>query len=485
MIPVIRSILLAALAVALGACGGGGSADSGGIGGTGVTSTGVMIKGSIVLNGVHYDDSSATNMSDDPLGSNSVLPDDGKVVKLKGRRNDDGVTGTAERFEVENEVRGTVQSTDDSVTPQSLTVVDQTVTIDDLTICSNFITSNPITKKCGDPLSELTAGSSFVEVHGLRFADGTIRASRVELLGATNPGGVDELRGTVNAFAGISFQLVNGGTSVTVNYAGTPALTNGQRVEVHGTFDGTEFNATRVDIEDLEDNELEPENNGEFEVEGFVSGCATNTPCGSSFFVGGRAVTMTTSRFENGDANDLLNGVRVEAEGHFVTSTGTLMADKIEFKRVRVELTGDATITGGGNLVKGGTLSVMGVTIHTDQTTSFDPRGGAITSGEPVEVRGYLDSSNQVLAVEVKELSSSGDETIRGPVTAKGTSNVTIVGITVNLASATQFQDGAIATLSQFMSLITAAPSPGGTVVKAKGTFSSGTLDASEAEIED
>jgi len=32
------------------------------------------------------------------------------MVTVKGKRNDDGVTGTAEKIEVENEVRGTVTS---------------------------------------------------------------------------------------------------------------------------------------------------------------------------------------------------------------------------------------------------------------------------------------------------------------------------------------------------------------------------------------
>lgn len=56
MIPVIRSTILIAFVAALSACGGGGgTASSGGIGGTGVTSTGVMTKGSVIVNGVRLD----------------------------------------------------------------------------------------------------------------------------------------------------------------------------------------------------------------------------------------------------------------------------------------------------------------------------------------------------------------------------------------------------------------------------------------------
>ena len=105
--------------------------------------------------------------------------------------------------------------------------------------------------------------------------------------------------------------------------------------------------------------------------------------------------------------------------------------------------------------------------------------------GEPVEVRGYLDSSNQVLAVEVKELSSSGDKIIRGPVTNKLSNTLTILGVDILLTGSTVLQDGAITNMSQFLALVTAAPPPGGTVVKAKGLFAGGTLTANEAEIED
>ncbi len=476
-------LLLASL-LALGACGGGGGGgvDSGGIGGTGIVATGVMTNGSIILNSVHYDDTTVKNVSDDPLGGTSTSPDDGKVIKLRGRRNDDGINGTAETVEIENEVRGTVQSENAAGTPQSFVVVNQTVTIDDLTICSNFATSDPVTKKCGDPLSEITPSSSFVEVHGLRLADGSIRASRVELL-AANPGGVDEVRGIVNAAAGTSFQLVNGGTTVTVNYSGTPAVTDGQLVEVHGAFNGTAFTATRVDIEDLEDDEFEPGDNGEFEVEGFVSDCPANNPCGSvTFSVGNQLVKMTTNLFENGAADDLVNGVRIEAKGHFIASSGTLMADKIKFKRVKIEVTGSATVT--GSVPGGGTIHIMGITILTDDFTEADT-SDSITN-ERLEIRGYLDSGGQIIAERVKDNVGGGsDQIVRGPVTNKVSNTLRVLGIDVLLTSSTVLQDGAITDLSQFLGLVTAAPSPSGTVIKAKGSFAGGTLTADEAEIED
>jgi hypothetical protein len=261
-----------------------------------------------------------------------------------------------------------------------------------------------------------------------------------------------------------------------------------QLVEIHGTHNSAtnEFTATRVDIEDLEDDEFEPENNGEFEVEGFVSGCPVNDTCGSSFFVGGRPVTMTTNRFENGNADDLRNGVRVEADGHYVTSSGTLLADKIKFKRIRVELTGDATIDGGGNLVKGGSLTIMGITVLTNDVTEIDTKD-SITD-ERLEIRGYIDASGQAVAEKVKdEPGGGGDDIVRGLVTAEVGTTLTIAGISVSVATATQFEDAQDQPIlgpnarDIFLDLVT----PGTTAVKAEGSFAGGTLTAKKAEIED
>ena len=62
-----------------------------------------------------------------------------------------------------------------------------------------------------------------------------------------------------------------------------------------------------------------------------------------------------------------------------------------------------------------------------------------------------------------------------------------MLGIAVDVGSATQFEDaqGNPTNLAGFLGLVTPAPSPGGTAVKAKGSFAGATLTADEAEIED
>ena len=78
------STLLFGTVLALASC-------SGGTGGTGATSgstnavsIGVMTKGSIIVNGVHFDDSTASIRIDDRAGTSAELQS-GMVVKKIGR----------------------------------------------------------------------------------------------------------------------------------------------------------------------------------------------------------------------------------------------------------------------------------------------------------------------------------------------------------------------------------------------------------------
>src|SRR5712691_5522788 len=182
----IARLAILSLAVALTAAGCGGG--TGGTGMTGVVSIGVMTKGSIIVNGVHFDDTTASIRVDDTTGKQPADLKDGMVVKVRGQINDDRVTGVAQQVEVENEVRGTVQTHDAVAVPHSFTVIGQTVLVDDLTVFANFI--SPTIAAIG----ELIDGASVVEVHGLRDSAGNIHASRVELI--TSPvAGTDELHG--------------------------------------------------------------------------------------------------------------------------------------------------------------------------------------------------------------------------------------------------------------------------------------------------
>ena len=90
---------------ALSACGGGGG--SAGVTSAPVVSTGTMTKGSVIVNGVRFTAGAgaAIRVDDNPNSTEAELRD-GMEVKVKGRINDDRITGQFEKVEAEPRVRG-------------------------------------------------------------------------------------------------------------------------------------------------------------------------------------------------------------------------------------------------------------------------------------------------------------------------------------------------------------------------------------------
>jgi hypothetical protein len=484
----LRIALFAALAALLASCGGG-------TGGTGVTSNptpnavsiGVMTKGSVIVNGVHYDDSAAKITVDDNSNATPQNLQSGMVVRLRGQINNDGVTGTAQVVNVSTEVRGTVQTHDATVVPAKFTVVGQTVFVDDLTILANFGAS----PTPASAVTQLDDGTSLVEVHGLRDASGNILASRVELL--TPVAGNDELRGTVTALTATTFTLQNGTTNVAVNFSGvTPptGLILGAIVEVHGTFSASTFTATLINVED--NAQFEHQTGDEFDVEGLVSGCGVN-PC-VSFNVGGQAVQVNSStRFEGGLSTDLIDGAQVEAEGHQFSGS-VLIAEKIEFKRSVIRLQGataNATANTFDMQIANNTITV---TIQLDSNTvgSIPSNGTAC-----VQVRGQrkLPATTPVVVIAGEidlSCSNSNRNFIQAPIEVKSQPTITLLGSPIDVSASTdgwQGLNGPFATAADFFNAITAAGVNGagisqpGTLVKV--TFNSGTSSVKQVEIED
>ncbi len=478
-------LLTASLSVFV-ACGG--SIDGGGTDGTGspppsavaITVSGVMTKGSVIISGVRYNDSAAV-VTDDRGRAASTLAD-GMVVKLRGRRIDSG-NGIADRIDVENELRAPITSTSPTSSPQSFVAAGITVLVDNQTVFANVAN-----------FAALIVGAR-VEVYGLRDASGSLRASRVELVGAGQ--GADELRGTASSInTGSDTCLLNG--NITVNYAAatfSPAgaseisLGNGAVVEIRGSLAGSVFTATQVDIEDREDDSLRGKANEEEEVEGFVSGFTAHP---GSFLVNGRSVTTTTStRFEDGTATDLVNNVRVEVEG-IVNAQGMLVASKIEFRSIRVRLNGRATAVDSG----AGTIVVLGQTVRATNLTRIDTRSSSGSSTslvdlapnvDCVEVRATVNGST-IVADEIKEPSSCGKELVQAMVSAKNESTFTLTffgSLNTSLASTSRFLDRnekAITRAQFFAAVVPASATSLGTLVKVEGN-SLGAVE--EAELED
>ncbi len=277
---------------------------------TPLISTGTMMKGSAIVNGIRFDDTLA-NITADDIAKNAAFLQSGMTVKIKGSRNDDRLTGVANEIHVENAARGAILLK----FADSFLVVGQTVFVDGGTIFANVA-----------GFDALLAGDN-VEVYGLRNAAGAIRATRVERLAAA---GVDEVRGTITSKFGSSLSTsitigtgsFNVDETTTVLPAGTP-FDVGTLIEIRLTG----LHIDQLKVEDAYDAAFKPSEGGEFEVEGFITGF---TGLAGTFFVDGQTVDAAGARLVGGLAADLGNDVKVEAEGHLIGAV--LVADMIEIK---------------------------------------------------------------------------------------------------------------------------------------------------------
>jgi hypothetical protein len=469
------------LVTVVSACGGG-TDGTGGVPPTeAVTSSGSMTRGSVILNGTRFDDS-AVVVTDDRNRTAAELAN-GMVIKLRGR-SDDGVTGVADRIDVENEVRGAIESIDATASPRRFTVAGLAVIVDSQTIFADVA-----------DFDALTVGLR-VEVHGLRDANGLIHATRVEAVGAR---GLDERRGSVaHLETALDRFTLDGGLAV--SYAGAtfqPAgaseadLAQGRIVEVRGTLVGSVFTAIQIDIEDLEDEAFRGGVGEKQEVEGFVSGFTLHP---GAFQVNGRDVRTTpNTRFVGGAAVDLDNGAEVEAEGS-IDAQGVLVAATIKFKRTRVVLHGLATSVNAAAR----RLVVLNQTANANDLTRVIARAGAgassdqladITAGiDCVEVRGYLDGF-EFVAEWIREPVSCTRDVAQARVLGKDEANATLTlfaDLIASLPPGAQYLDAneAPITRAAFLSAITAAGTGhAGSLVKVRGTLVGTTLVAEEAEL--
>lgn len=477
--------LIASAAVLVSGCGGGTDGTGAVPPATAVTSSGAMVKGSVILNGTRFESAGAA-VSDDRGRSVAQLAT-GMVVRLRGR-SDDLVSGVADRIDIENEARGAIASVDAAANPRRFEIGGLTVLADAETTYANL-----------NAFAELAVGLR-VEVHGLRDADGQLRATRIEKVGAAAVDGLDELRGTVGAVdpAGDRFTL-NG--ALTVDYSratfrptgvGAVALLVGRLVEVRGSLSGNVFAASEVDIEDLEDGDLNGAAGEKQEIEGFISGYA-----GSAMFqVNGRSVQTTRgTKFSAGSAADLDDNVLVEVEG-VLDQQGVLVAEHIKFGRTRVILQGAVSALDPGTR----TLVLLGQTALADDLTRIDarPAGGGqptnlltdIALGDCAEVRGHLDGSTY-LADWIRERSNcNAGDVAQARVTGVDdvAFSLTLLGnLIASLPASAQYTgaDGATLSRTQFFAAITArsANNPG-TLVKVRGDFGPAGLVADAAELQ-
>jgi hypothetical protein len=474
------------LSFAAGCGGGGGGSDTpvvnppppppvGGIGRTGIAMGPISTFGSVVVNGVRYDTSSASFSVNGVSGSQDDLRV-GQVITVSGTIDDNGVDGNADEVNFDDNVKGPVQSID--LGTSQVVVLGQTVMISPETSFDDSISPASI-----DGLSV----DDIVEISGLVDASGRITATRIEL----KPVGTEfEVLGIVSAHnvANFEFNINN----LVVDYSGATLdnfsggqINDDDFVEAKGlTLNGNgQLIATRVELK----NGLPGVADGvHIEIQGFITRFASAT----DFDVTGLPVTTTANTvYEGGDAADLGLNIKVEVEGD-VDANGVLVATKVDIRRakaVRATANVDSVNAGANSLV------LLGITVSVDALTRLEDKSSAdvrpltladINAGDYIEVRGgeLPAGSGAILATILEREDADPDTILQGFVETITDPSFAILGVTIQTGAGTIFRgvnDSVISSTDFFNQL---APN---SLVKAKGSeISDMVISADEVEFE-
>ena len=377
----LRAVLAAVAALLLAAgCGGGGddmSAPQSAPQGRAFTEGTITGFGSIIVNGIRFDESTAQVIDDDDEAHDRNELRLGMSVQVVSSGIDRrSMSAQASRVRFGAQIVGPVSAISAGTTPKTLTVLDQIVEISATTVFDD-LPNGFDSIKVGDVL----------EVHAqFNSATGHYLAKRIE----PKPGApVFKLRGIVaDLNAGARTFRIGGAL---IDFSGIAAadlpgnFANGLKVRVRlntvkngsGAWVAIAIRAKQREMEDKD----------EAEVEGIIT--AFTSP--ASFSVNGLPVDASKAAFPDGTAGVVL-GARVEVEG--AIANGVLVATKVELEdenddrnKERNELNG--TISALNTPAK--TFVVRGVTVHYSATTVFEDGVEAnLANGRQVEVKGTL-----------------------------------------------------------------------------------------------
>ena len=453
--------------------GGGNPPPSGGIDGVGIIASGPITGfGSIFVNGVEFETTSAEIRIEDSPGTESEL-EIGDIVEVRGTINEDRVTGKAEVVSFNDSVEGPVSSVDLAGT---LVVMGQTVRVTGSTVFDNSF-SIP-------SLAGIQPGD-VVEVSGFPNAAGEIVASRIEPRAA---GGELELFGVVSALDANARRF--NVTATVVDYStaqlsnGSPA--NGACVEVKGSgYAGGVLTATRVEVKSctaqVADGDLG-------EIEGVITRIVSST----EFEIGGRRVSHgAATAFERGTAADLRENLKVEAEGTF-NASGVLVAKKIDLKPET-----SARLLGTIDSIGSSSMTLFGITVRTDAGTAYDDKSSQnvrpltfadLRTGDYLEVRGFEEATAGTMTAVLVERDDLDDPLnprleLRGTATDVAQPGFKLLGVAVTTTAGpavTEYRDVDDAVISAAEFFGAAANRP----VQVRGTWDGTTFTAEEAELE-
>lgn len=458
-------IAMIGLAELLTACGSGGGPSVSASGSGSASASGTITGfGSVIVNGKRFETSGSSFTVDGQSGSQSDLKV-GMTVTVSGSFNGD--QRSASSVLQKDAVEGFVQSM--AADGLSLIVMGQTVLVDNATLIDDNIP--------GGNVRNLVVGTDQVEVNGHIRPNGVIQATFIEKkLANVTP----EVRGFVKNHndGAKTFQI----GALTVNYATAiindmpnPSGTswNGLLVEAKGNV----FNAATTT---LTATKVEPENQGvgnqvdEFEVEGYV----TQVRGTGDFFIGNTHVqTTSNTKFRGGTIDEIVVGAKLSAEGRW--ENDILIAKHVKFHE-SARLEGDIETIGTNSFTITG---LPGVTVTLNSQTEFKNTSfGNLSSGDQVRVRGRVNGTNSVIATLVELRSADTDVDLQGPVQSIAGNVITILGLSIDTSTISQFESVSGTSMSRAGFL---AGVKVNSLVKVKGKLSGPTVIWDEAELED
>jgi uncharacterized protein DUF5666 len=393
----IRNSIAAAAALLLAvACGGGGGGNMPPSAGQAFTQGTITGFGSIIVNGVRFEDSTAQVSDDDGQVHDKGELKLGMTVEVESSMIDHASNSAkASHVRFGAAIVGPVSAISGGTTPKTLTVLDQIVEISSTTVFDDSLANGFASINVGDVLA----------VHALLdTATGHYLAKRIE----PKPGAtVFRLRGIVANLDTVAKTLMVGGALIDfsgVAAAALPAnLANGLKVRVQLQ---TTKNASNQWIAiSIRADERRMEDANEAEVHGTITDFTSTT----SFSVNGLAVDASKAAFPDGTAGIVL-GASVEVEGAVVN--GVLVAAKVELEdmhknddRNKNELHGP--ISNLDTAAK--TFVVRGVTVRYDSATTVFKDGveADLANGKAVEVKGTLSADGTSVQASLIEFAPS------------------------------------------------------------------------------
>jgi hypothetical protein len=452
------ALSIAILTLTLTACGGGGGGSStptvstpppadpppvtetpedentGGISGSGQRTLGVIDGfGSIFVNGVRYDTSTAAIFRDGQRVTEDALAV-GMVVFIEGTINEDGVTGIATTVIIDNELEGPITAIETAPNGDSKLIT--------------VLGINVILERTGTTYDNTTfetlAIDDVVEISGFPGVSETLRATRVEKEGRFIPGQTQvEIEGVIRELTASTFKLgiytVDWSGATLEDFEGNNPV-DGDIVDVKGTLVDNTITARIVDKEDDDRDRLSIDDNAS------IQGTIGNFISASDFSVNGIQIDASNARLEPSNLT-LANGIVVEVEGNW---DGTLLtASEVEGRRGTVEI--EARVSSVDIDASTITLSLAaggGLVVTTNNRTQFDDDTGQnrrfgladIRSGDYLEIEAYA-LGDALIATKVDREDDADDDSLQGPVEAFTPGvDITVLGITYTV-NGTDFDD--------------------------------------------